>query len=103
MALQQRNSSRLSGMEAVGFKPAALAMFLAIGFAAGFVAHLVTGGDGGGFARYLVTGLVGAFVGGYLFSALNISLGMRNTLFNQIATSTVGAVVVMLLAKVIAA
>ena len=75
-----------------------LLIFLAIGLVAGFLASFIVGG--GGLARYLITGVIGAFVGGYLFSALNINIG-GSPLVSQIITSTVGAIVVVLLARLI--
>ena len=77
----------------------ALLIFLAIGLAAGFLASFVVGG--GGLIRYLITGVIGAFVGGYLFTALGINVG-GCALVSQIVTSTVGAIVVVLLARLIA-
>lgn len=77
----------------------ALIVFLLIGLVAGFLASVVVGG--GGLVRYLVTGVIGAFVGGYLLSALNLNLGIRNPLASQIVTATIGAIVVVLLARLI--
>ncbi len=77
-----------------------LVVFLVIGLIAGFLASLVVGG--GGIVRYLVTGVIGAFVGGYLLSALGVNLGIRNALASQIVTATIGAIVVVILARVIA-
>ena len=79
----------------------ALVIFLVIGLIAGFVASLLVGG-GGGILRYLLTGVIGAFVGGFLFEALNIDLGIRNRLASQIVTASVGAIIVVLLARFIA-
>ena len=76
-----------------------LLIFLGIGLVAGFLASFIVGG--GGMIRYLITGVVGAFVGGYLFQALGISIG-GSPLVNQIVTSTAGAIVVVLLARLIA-
>jgi uncharacterized membrane protein YeaQ/YmgE (transglycosylase-associated protein family) len=78
-----------------------LLIFVFIGLVAGFIASLLVGG-GGGILRYLVTGLIGAFVGGYLFDALNIDLGIRNRLVSQIATASIGAIIVVILARFIA-
>lgn len=78
----------------------ALVIFLAIGLVAGFLASLLVGG--GGIIRYLVTGVAGAFVGGFLLNALGVNLGIRNALASQIVTATIGAVVVVLLARLIA-
>ena len=43
-----------------------------------------------------------AFVGGYLLSALKISLPIKNTWLSQIVTATVGAIVVVIVARLIA-
>lgn len=75
-------------------------MFIGIGLLAGFLASLIVGG--GGLITYLVSGVVGSFVGRYLFNALRINLGIRNELLRQIVTSTVGAIIVVLLARLIA-
>ena len=79
----------------------ALILFLIIGLVAGFIASVLVGG-GGGIFRYLLTGVIGAFVGGFLFEALNIDLGIHNRLLSQIVTASVGAVIVVLLARFIA-
>jgi len=78
-----------------------LLIFVIIGLIAGFIASLIVGG-GGGILRYLITGLIGAFVGGYLFDVLNIDLGIRNRVVSQIVTASVGAIVVIVLARFIA-
>lgn len=78
----------------------ALAVFLLIGLVAGFLASIIVGG--GGLVRYLITGVVGAFVGGFLLNALGVNLGIRNPLASQIVTATIGAIVVVLLARLIA-
>ena len=79
----------------------ALIIFLVIGLIAGFIASLLIGG-GGGVLRYLLTGVIGAFVGGYLFDAMKIDLSIRNHLVSQIVTATAGAIIVVLLARIIA-
>lgn len=77
-----------------------IVIFLGIGLLAGFLASLIVGGSG--LITYLLSGVIGSFVGGYLFSALNINLGIRNDLVRQIITSTVGAIIVLLVARLIA-
>jgi uncharacterized membrane protein YeaQ/YmgE (transglycosylase-associated protein family) len=78
----------------------ALAIMAVIGIVAGFLASLVVGG--GGLLYYLILGVIGSFVGGLLLGNLGVSLGIRDPLISQVATSTIGAVVVALLAKLIA-
>jgi len=77
-----------------------LVIFALIGIVAGFLASLIVGGDG--LIRYLITGVIGAFVGGYLFRALGVNLGINNALLSQIVTATIGAIVIVLLARLIA-
>lgn len=78
----------------------ALVILLLIGVAAGWLASVLVGGSG--LIRYLVTGIIGAFVGGFLLNALGVNLGIRNALLSQIVTATIGAIVVVLLARLIA-
>ncbi|MEO6013725.1 MAG: GlsB/YeaQ/YmgE family stress response membrane protein [Devosia sp.] len=75
-------------------------VFLIIGAVAGWLASWIVGG--GGLLTYLVSGVLGAFVGGYLFTALKINLPIRNVWLSQIVTSTVGAVIVVIVARLIA-
>lgn len=77
-----------------------LVVICLIGIVAGFLASIIVGG--GGLIRYLITGIVGAFVGGYLLNALGVNLGIRSVLVSQIVTATIGAIVVVLLARLIA-
>ncbi|WP_162653871.1 GlsB/YeaQ/YmgE family stress response membrane protein [Lentilitoribacter sp. Alg239-R112] len=77
-----------------------LIIFLAVGVAAGFLASFIVGG--GGLIRYLITGVIGAFVGGFLFSALGINLGIDSLLIASIIQATVGAIVVVFVARMIA-
>ena len=78
----------------------ALLIFLAIGLVAGWLASLVLGG--GGLLRNLIVGVIGAFVGGWLLSVANISLPIGNALVSQIITATIGALVVIAVARIVA-
>ena len=78
----------------------AIIIWCVIGIVAGFLASLVVGG--GGLIRYLITGLIGAFVGGFLAQQFNIKLGLGNALIEQIIVATVGAIIVVVLARLIA-
>ncbi len=78
----------------------ALAIFLVIGLVAGFLASLIVGG--GGLLTYLISGVIGSFVGGFLLNAAGVNLGIKNPLVSQIATSTIGAIIVVILARLIA-
>ncbi len=74
------------------------------GLIAGWLAGLLLGG--GGLIRNLVVGIIGAFIGGALIQAGLLKLPYDfNTLIpafgNQIAVSTIGALLVIILARII--
>ncbi len=75
-----------------------LLWFLIIGLVAGWLAGQLMKGGGYGLIGDLVLGVVGAFVGGWLFGALGISPG---GLIGSLITATVGAVVLVLLVRLI--
>ena len=77
----------------------ALLIFLGIGLVAGWIASLILGG--GGLLRNLIVGVIGAFVGGWLLSLANISLPVGNALLAQILQATIGAIVVIVVARII--
>ena len=77
-----------------------LLIFLGIGLLAGWLASLVLGG--GGLVRNLVVGVIGAVVGGYVLSAAGINLPIDNPWISQIITATLGALLVIVVARVIA-
>lgn len=97
MAVPQKQE--LDGDEVARSMPTVVAV-LAIGLVAGFLASLVVGGEG--LLRCLLTGVLGALVGGYVLNALNINLPIRNPMLQRIATATIGAVLVVLVARLIA-
>jgi uncharacterized membrane protein YeaQ/YmgE (transglycosylase-associated protein family) len=78
----------------------AIVMMLVIGLIAGFLASLIVGG--GGVLRYLVTGVIGSFIGGVALNAAGVNLGINNAIASQIATSTIGAIIVVILARIVA-
>jgi uncharacterized membrane protein YeaQ/YmgE (transglycosylase-associated protein family) len=73
---------------------------LVIGLVAGWLASLVVGG--GGLIRYVITGIIGAFVGTFVLGALGIRLRLGHSLLEQIVTAAVGAIIVVILARIIA-
>lgn len=78
-----------------------LLIMAGIGIVAGFLASLIVGG-GGGLIWYLFVGLLGAFVGGLLLGALDVNLGIKNEIASRVVTATIGAIVVIILARLIA-
>jgi uncharacterized membrane protein YeaQ/YmgE (transglycosylase-associated protein family) len=77
-----------------------LIVMAVIGIIAGFLASLVVGGSG--ILRYLVTGIIGSFVGGFVLNAAGLNLGIKNALISQIVTAAIGAIIVVILARIIA-
>ncbi|MEM7289890.1 MAG: GlsB/YeaQ/YmgE family stress response membrane protein [Pseudomonadota bacterium] len=77
----------------------ALLIMAGMGIVAGFLASIFVGG--GGLITYLITGVLGAFVGSFVFNALGIKLSVGNPLISQIITSTVGAIIVIVVARMI--
>ena len=74
-------------------------IWIAIGIIAGWLASVIVGG--GGLIRYLLTGLLGAFVGGFIFKFAGIELNLGNAYVNEIVVAAIGAIVVVLIARVL--
>jgi uncharacterized membrane protein YeaQ/YmgE (transglycosylase-associated protein family) len=74
-------------------------VILVVGLVAGWLASFIVGGYGA--VRYLVTGLLGAIVGSYLFAALNIRMPIGDPIVAQIVVAAIGAIVLVLLARLI--
>jgi uncharacterized membrane protein YeaQ/YmgE (transglycosylase-associated protein family) len=77
-----------------------IAIIALVGIIAGWLASLVVGG--GGMLRYLITGLIGAFVGNFVFSAAGWKLNIGNDLVEQILQAAIGAIIIVILARLIA-
>lgn len=77
-----------------------LIIMAVVGIVAGWLASLFVGGPSGVLA-YLVTGLIGAFVGSWIFNAAGWKLNLGSEMLDWIATSAIGAIVVVILAKII--
>lgn len=75
-------------------------VWIVIGIVAGWLASFVVGG--GGLIRYLVSGLLGAFVGGLLLQWTGINLPIAHPIFREIIVATIGAIVLILAARLIA-
>lgn len=75
-----------------------LIWFLLIGLVAGWLAGQLTKGAGFGIIGDLIVGVIGALFGGWLFSLLGISAG---GLLGALITATVGAVVLVVLLRLI--
>ena len=77
-----------------------LIIWAIIGIVAGWLASVVIGG-GGGLLRYLITGLIGAFVGGFVFQMAGWKLNLGNEWLEQIVIAAVGAIIVVILARIV--
>lgn len=76
-----------------------LLIFLLTGLVAGWIASLVLGG--GGLLRNLVVGVIGALVGGYVLKLANVTLPIGNAWANDLATAVIGALIVILVARLV--
>jgi uncharacterized membrane protein YeaQ/YmgE (transglycosylase-associated protein family) len=75
-----------------------LIWFLLIGLIAGWLAGQVMKGGGFGVVGDMIVGVIGALLGGWLFGVMGISAG---GLIGSIITAFVGAVILILLLRVI--
>ncbi|HEX4296979.1 MAG TPA: GlsB/YeaQ/YmgE family stress response membrane protein [Devosia sp.] len=76
-----------------------LLIFLVTGLVAGWIASLILGGKG--LIRHLVTGVIGALVGGYVLKLAHVTLPIENSWANDLATAVIGAIIVIVVARVI--
>ncbi len=76
-----------------------LIIWALVGIVAGYLASIFVGG--GGLIRYLITGMLGAFVGGFLAGQFNIQLNLGHPLADQIVIATVGAIIVVVIARLL--
>jgi len=77
-----------------------LLIFLLTGLLAGWIASIVLGG--GGLLRNLIVGVIGALVGGYVLKFANVALPIENPWVNDLATAVIGAVIVIVVARIVA-
>ncbi|MEZ7829622.1 MAG: GlsB/YeaQ/YmgE family stress response membrane protein [Brachymonas denitrificans] len=76
-----------------------LLYFLLIGLIAGWLAGLLVKGGGFGIVGDMVMGVLGAFLGGFLFNSLGLSAG--GGMLGSIIVATIGAIVLILLLRLI--
>lgn len=76
-----------------------LLIFLLTGLVAGWIASLILGGRG--LIRHLITGVIGALVGGYVLKLAHVTLPLDGWV-NDLVTAVIGAVIVIIIARVIA-
>ncbi len=71
-----------------------------VGIVAGWLASILVGGPSS-LIGYLLTGLIGAFVGNIVLGAAGWKPNLGSELVDCIATSAIGAIIVVILAKLI--
>ena len=76
-----------------------LIIAIIVGIIAGWLASLVVGGYG--IVQYLISGILGSFVGSFVLNRLGINLGIRNEMGRDIVTATIGAVIVVIIARIL--
>lgn len=77
----------------------AIAVIVGVGLVAGFITNLILGG--GGILRTLIIGVIGSGVGALILGAIKVDLGIRHPIVRQIVVATIGAIVLVLLARYI--
>lgn len=80
-------------------QPMQIVVIIVIGLIAGWLASLVVGG--GSLVKYIIWGLLGSAVGGFLLPRLGLNLSLGNALIDQILVAAIGAVIVVVIARVI--
>ena len=78
-----------------------LLIWLVVGAVAGWLAGVIVKGGGFGLIGDIVVGIIGAFVGGWLLPKLGVHLGGLTPIVATIASATIGAVVLLLLLRLI--
>jgi uncharacterized membrane protein YeaQ/YmgE (transglycosylase-associated protein family) len=77
-----------------------LLMLGIFGIVAGWLAGMLVGHPKGGFIGSMIAGLIGSIVGSYILSALKVQMPFGNELVNSLAQATIGAAVVLLVARI---
>ncbi len=77
-----------------------LASWIIVGLIAGWIAQKILGKGKGGLVPKLLTGVIGAVIGGYVFEYFGKS-GVTGINFYSIVVATVGAMILLLIAKMI--
>ncbi len=77
-----------------------LLVWMVVGLAAGWIASLLLGGRG--IIRYLLVGMIGSVVGGYLFAALGAEIPIDKGWIRDILVAAAGAVIVIIVSRIIA-
>jgi uncharacterized membrane protein YeaQ/YmgE (transglycosylase-associated protein family) len=74
--------------------------WIVIGLIGGFLASLIVPGSGN-LLGWLIAGLIGSVVGGFLAQQLKINLNFGNAFLEQVVISAGGAIIVLVVARII--
>jgi len=77
-----------------------IVVVIVFGLVVGWLASLIVGG--GSIVKYIIWGLLGSVLGGIIVPAAGINIDLGHPLVSTIAVSTIGAVVLVLVARLIA-
>ncbi len=77
-----------------------IVVWVIIGLIAGWLASFIVGG--GGIFSYIIWGLLGSIVGGILVRLTGIKLNLGNPIIDQIVVAAIGAIIVVVIARIIA-
>jgi uncharacterized membrane protein YeaQ/YmgE (transglycosylase-associated protein family) len=78
-----------------------LIIFLLVGLIAGWLAGKLIRGGGFGLIGDMVIGVLGAIIGGYLLPRFGLGHLVTVPIINQIVVATIGAVILLLLLRLI--
>lgn len=78
-----------------------IVVWIIVGAVAGWLANMLVGGIRGGLLPTIVVGIIGSFVGGWLLPKLNIAILQGGEIVNHIIVAFIGAVVLLLLLRLI--
>lgn len=83
-------------------EPMSLIVFLIVGLVAGWIAGKVVRGAGFGVIGDMVVGVIGAFIGGWLRTQFHlIPIVAGSTLINEIIYAAIGAIILLLILRLI--
>lgn len=75
-------------------------IWVVIGLIAGWLASFIVGGSS--IVTYILSGLLGSIVGGILVRVTGIKLNLGNAVVDQIVVSAIGAIIVVIVARLLA-
>ncbi len=78
-----------------------LAVMLGVGAIAGWLASFVVGSPRWGLIGYILAGVIGGVVGGWLLDVAKVRVQLGHPILNAIAQGAVGAVAVLILARIL--